>query len=88
MNGAKEVVVWGTGAPMREFLTADDLGDACIFVMKYYSDEDFLNVGIGQEVSIRDFAELVARSLDFAENLCLIRAVRMVRLASGSIFPG
>jgi len=69
VNGAKEVVVWGTGAPMREFLTADDLGDACIFVMKYYSGEDFLNVGIVQEVSIRDFAELVAEIVGFRGKL-------------------
>jgi GDP-L-fucose synthase len=69
VNGAKEVVVWGTGAPMREFLAADDLGDACIFVMKYYSGEDFLNIGIGEEVSIRDFAELVAEIVGFRGKL-------------------
>ena len=69
VNGAKEVVVWGTGAPMREFLAADDLGDACIFVMKYYSGEDFLNIGIGQEVSIRHFAELVAEIVGFRGKL-------------------
>jgi GDP-L-fucose synthase len=54
---------------MREFLAADDLGDACIFVMKYYSGEDFLNIGIGQEVSIRHFAELVAEIVGFRGKL-------------------
>jgi GDP-L-fucose synthase len=52
--------VWGTGTPKREFLSADDLGDACVFVMKHYSGENFINIGTGQEVSIREFAELVA----------------------------
>jgi GDP-L-fucose synthase len=60
VQGAEQVVVWGTGKPKREFLAADDLGDACIFVMKHYSDEGFLNIGTGEEVSIREFAEVVA----------------------------
>lgn len=64
-----KVVVWGTGRPKREFLAADDLGDACIFIMKHYSDEGFLNVGTGQEVSIREFAELVADVVDFHGDL-------------------
>jgi len=59
-QGAKQVSVWGTGTPKREFLSADDLGDACVFVMKHYSGEGFLNIGTGQEVSIREFAEVVA----------------------------
>jgi GDP-L-fucose synthase len=60
VQGAEQVVVWGTGKPKREFLAADDLGDACIFVMKHYSNEGFLNIGTGEEVSIREFAEVVA----------------------------
>lgn len=60
VQGAEQVVVWGTGKPKREFLAADDLADACIFVMKHYSDEGFLNIGTGEEVSIREFAEVVA----------------------------
>ncbi|MDO8878253.1 MAG: GDP-L-fucose synthase [Pseudolabrys sp.] len=60
MQGAAQVTVWGSGAPMREFLCADDLGDACVFVMKHYSGDGFLNVGAGAEVSIGAFAGLVA----------------------------
>ena len=60
VQGASQVGVWGTGTPKREFLSADDLGDACVFVMKHYSGEGFLNIGTGQEVSIREFAEVVA----------------------------
>jgi GDP-L-fucose synthase len=59
-QGANEVLVWGSGTPKREFLAADDLGDACVFAMKYYSGYEFLNIGTGQEISIREFAELVA----------------------------
>jgi GDP-L-fucose synthase len=57
---APSVTVWGTGKPQREFLFADDLADACVFVLENYSDEPHLNVGSGQEVSIGQFAELVA----------------------------
>jgi GDP-L-fucose synthase len=60
VQGASQVSVWGTGTPKREFLSADDLGDACVFVMKHYSGDGFLNIGTGQEVSIREFAEVVA----------------------------
>jgi GDP-L-fucose synthase len=60
VSNAPQVSVWGSGMPMREFLSADDLGDACVYVMKNYSGEQFLNVGTGKEVSIREFAEIVA----------------------------
>lgn len=59
LNGAPTVEVWGTGTPRREFLAADDLADACVFVMKHYSEADFLNVGAGKDITIREFAELV-----------------------------
>ena len=58
--GAPQVSVWGSGEPKREFLAVDDLGDACVFVMKYYSGDQFVNVGTGQEVSIKEFSEFVA----------------------------
>jgi GDP-L-fucose synthase len=57
---APEVMVWGTGKPRREFLSADDLADACVFVMKHYSGDGFLNVGTGEDIAIDDFAHLVA----------------------------
>jgi GDP-L-fucose synthase len=69
VKGAEQVTVWGTGKPKREFLAADDLGDACIFVMKHYSGDGFLNVGTGEEVSIRGFAELVAEIVGYRGKL-------------------
>jgi len=57
----KEVTLWGTGAPLREFLHVDDLARACVFLMNEYSDEETINVGSGKEVSIRELAELVKR---------------------------
>ena len=69
VSGAKEVTVWGTGQPKREFLAADDLGDACIFIMKHYSGEGFLNIGTGEEISIGDFAKLVAEIVGFRGKL-------------------
>jgi GDP-L-fucose synthase len=65
LQGAPQVSVWGSGTPKREFLSADDLGDACVFVMKHYSGEGFLNVGTGIEVSIGDFARLVAEVVGY-----------------------
>ena len=56
---APTVTVWGTGTPRREFLCSDDLADACVFVMKHYSDLGFLNIGVGKDVTIADFAGLV-----------------------------
>jgi GDP-L-fucose synthase len=58
--GAPGAVVWGTGTPRREFLAADDLADACVFVMKHYSADGFLNIGTGEDIAIVDFARLVA----------------------------
>ena len=60
LDGAPSVTVWGTGAPLREFLAVDDLADACVFVMKCYSDLQFLNIGTGEDLSIAEFAGLVA----------------------------
>lgn len=57
---ASTVTVWGSGTPRREFIYADDAADACIFVMKHYSEIGFLNIGTGADVTIREFAELVA----------------------------
>ncbi|MBW4481969.1 MAG: GDP-L-fucose synthase [Tildeniella torsiva UHER 1998/13D] len=56
VNGDPTVTVWGTGAPLREFLYVDDLADALVFLMNNYSEVDFVNVGTGQEVSIKELA--------------------------------
>jgi GDP-L-fucose synthase len=60
INGDKSVLVWGTGSPQREFLFADDLADACVFAMKSYSDLEFLNVGTGEDMTIAEFARMIA----------------------------
>ncbi|PRD50751.1 GDP-L-fucose synthase [Sphingobacterium gobiense] len=57
--GLSEVSIWGTGSPLREFLYADDLGEACVFLMQNYDEEQFINVGVGEDISIRDLAYLV-----------------------------
>ena len=59
--GAPEVVMWGTGEVLREFMHADDLADALVFLMRRYSEEPHVNVGTGEEVTIRGLAEAVAR---------------------------
>ena len=55
----KEVVIWGTGSPKREFLHVDDLADACLFLMRNYDDEPHINVGTGEDLTIRELAETV-----------------------------
>jgi GDP-L-fucose synthase len=57
--GAREVVIWGTGSPKREFLHVDDLADACVFLMTHYDGAEHINVGTGQDLSIRELAEIV-----------------------------
>jgi GDP-L-fucose synthase len=61
MEGRSEVTVWGTGAPRREFLHVDDLADACVFLMQRYSDPLHINVGTGEDQSIRELADMVRR---------------------------
>jgi len=56
---APRVVCWGTGKPSREFLHADDLARACIFLMQHYSEEQFINVGYGSDISIKELAEMI-----------------------------
>ena len=60
-EGRDEVTIWGTGTPRREFLHVDDLADACVFLMNNYSDAMHINVGTGEDLSIRELAELVRR---------------------------
>jgi GDP-L-fucose synthase len=67
--GARSVAIWGTGEPRREFLYVDDLADACVFMLKNYSDMGFLNVGTGTDVSIAEFARLVADVVGFKGEL-------------------
>jgi GDP-L-fucose synthase len=64
--GQPGVAVWGTGAPRREFLDADDLADACVFVMKCYSDLEFINIGTGEDTSIAEFAALIAEVVGYS----------------------
>ena len=58
-RGESHVVVWGTGKPRREFLHVEDLADAAVFLMRQYEGEEFVNVGVGEDVSIRELAELI-----------------------------
>jgi GDP-L-fucose synthase len=67
--GQPEVVVWGTGKPRREFLAVDDLADACVFLMKTYSGEQALNIGTGSDVSIGEFAGVVADVVGYRGNI-------------------
>lgn len=60
VSGQKEIVCWGTGTPLREFLYVDDLADACVFLMDHYSGNETVNLGTGRELTIRELAELVA----------------------------
>lgn len=72
VQGAKEVVVWGSGAPKREFLYSDDAGDACVYLMEKYNAADigeFVNVGVGKEITIHELAELIAEIVGFGGKL-------------------
>jgi len=63
--GVANVVVWGTGTPLREFLYVDDLADACVHLMKTYSEMDLVNIGTGEDVTIAEFARLVAATVGY-----------------------
>jgi GDP-L-fucose synthase len=65
-RGAAAVTLWGSGAPRREFLHVDDLAEACLFLMEHYSDEQPINVGWGEDLTILDLAQLIARVVGFS----------------------
>jgi GDP-L-fucose synthase len=68
-EGLPEVVIWGTGTPLREFLHVDDLADACLFLMNTYNEAGLINVGTGTDLSIKDLAMLVAKIVDYQGRL-------------------
>jgi len=65
VNNSEAVEVWGTGTPLREFLYVDDMADACVFLMENYDGEQHVNIGTGEEVSIRELAETVKEVVGF-----------------------
>lgn len=64
-NNLPEVVIWGTGSPRREFLFVDDLAHACLFLLENYDSPETINVGVGEDISIRELAELVAKTVGY-----------------------
>lgn len=64
-NNAPEVTLWGTGSPLREFMHADDLADACFFLMQHYNEPGFVNIGVGEDISIKDLALLVKSTVGY-----------------------
>lgn len=69
MNNESEVTVWGTGAPLREFLHADDLADACYFLMQTYNEPGFVNIGVGTDISIADLANMIKDITGYSGNI-------------------
>lgn len=65
VNNAPAVEVWGTGNPLREFLHVDDLAEACLFLMDKYSNEQFINIGTGTDLSIKELANLIAQIVGY-----------------------
>ncbi len=68
-SGAKEIVVWGSGRPRREFLHVDDLASACLFLLQNYDSPEIINVGTGKDLSVRELAELICEVVGFEGNL-------------------
>ncbi len=69
INGDKSVEIWGTGTPLREFLYVDDMADACTFLMEKYDEEQHVNIGTGEEISIRQLAEIIKEVVGFEGEL-------------------
>ena len=65
VNGDKTVTVWGSGKPYREFLHVDDLADAAMFLMQNYEDDEIINVGVGQDVTIAQLADIIKNTTGF-----------------------
>lgn len=69
VNDNPTVNIWGSGKPLREFMFADDLADACVFLMENYNDLQFVNIGVGEDISIRELAELIKEVVGFQGEL-------------------
>ncbi|KLT64048.1 GDP-L-fucose synthase [Pedobacter sp. BMA] len=69
LNNQKEIVVWGSGSPMREFLFADDLAEACYFLMENYNEPNLINIGTGEDLTIKDLALLIKDVLGYEGEL-------------------
>lgn len=69
VNGDPAVNLWGSGSPRREFLHADDLADACFFIMQHYNDASPLNIGVGEDVTIKELAEMIKEITGFTGSI-------------------
>jgi GDP-L-fucose synthase len=69
LKNEPSVVMWGTGTPKREFLHADDLADACFFLMQTYNEEGFVNIGVGDDIAIKDLALMVKNVVGYTGNI-------------------
>lgn len=69
LSNQSSVEVWGTGTPKREFLYSDDLADACVYLMDHYNEDEIINIGVGEDVSIKELAETVQRVVGFKGEL-------------------
>jgi GDP-L-fucose synthase len=67
--GSSELTLWGSGAPLREFLHVDDLADACYFLLQNYNDEGLVNIGCGYDISIKELAELIVAEVGYEGKL-------------------
>ena len=66
---APEVAIWGSGTPLREFLHADDMADACFYLMQHYNEEGLVNIGVGEDISILDLARMISNIVGYKGNL-------------------
>ena len=69
VSGMQEITIWGSGTPRREFLHVDDLGDACVFLLRNYDSPEIINVGSGEDLTIRELALTICEELDYEGNL-------------------
>jgi GDP-L-fucose synthase len=69
VNNSPEVSIWGTGTPKREFLHADDMADACFYLMQHYNEPGLVNIGLGEDISIGDLARLIQKIVGYQGQL-------------------
>lgn len=75
VSGSPEVEIWGSGTPRREFLHSDDLADACVFLMQHYDEAGFINIGVGEDIAIKDLAMLVKGIVGYEGDLAFNTAM-------------
>ena len=77
-TNAPSVTLWGTGTPYREFMHVDDCADACVYLMHHYNQEGHINIGVGEDLMIRELAELISEIVEYKGEIVYLSLIHIL----------